>query len=153
MKNQFWAVGRWSWLVCEINGSGPIMSNFFGQFFHFFGVKKNFWIFFENTIASALKSCIEKRWKKRFFFLGRFFFSEKLFFFRAKIWVEFECKYREVGNRLLLAILWIKINRSFFHYWFHSSIHIIGQLFSEWIYEVIVPPKIWTKTCQDFCPV
>ena len=27
-----------------------------------------------------------------------------------------------------------------------------GQLISEWIYEVIVSPKIWMKNCQDFCP-
>ena len=29
-------------LDCEIKGSGPIMSNFWGSFFHFFGVKKIF---------------------------------------------------------------------------------------------------------------
>ena len=51
MKNQFWAVGCWSWLDCEIKGSGPILSIFWGLFFHFFGVKK-------NIIGSALKSCI-----------------------------------------------------------------------------------------------
>ena len=28
-----------------------------------------------------------------------------------------------------------------------------GQTISEWIYEVIVSPKIQTKNCQDFCPV
>ena len=27
-----------------------------------------------------------------------------------------------------------------------------GQLISEWIYQVIVSPKIQTKNCQDFCP-
>ena len=27
-----------------------------------------------------------------------------------------------------------------------------GQIISEWSYEVIVSPKIWTKNCQDFCP-
>ena len=27
-----------------------------------------------------------------------------------------------------------------------------GQLFSEWIHEVIVSPKIRMKNCQDFCP-
>ena len=27
------------------------------------------------------------------------------------------------------------------------------QTISEWIYEVIVFPKIWTKNCQDFCPL
>ena len=45
-----------SGLDCEIKGSGPIMSNFWRPFFHFFGVKKIF--FFENILASALKSCI-----------------------------------------------------------------------------------------------
>ena len=28
-----------------------------------------------------------------------------------------------------------------------------GQLISEWIYEVILSPKIQTKKCQNFCPV
>ena len=27
-----------------------------------------------------------------------------------------------------------------------------GQLFSGWIYEVIVSPKMWTRNYQDFCP-
>ena len=27
-----------------------------------------------------------------------------------------------------------------------------GQTISEWIVEVIISPKIWTKNCQDFCP-
>ena len=68
MKNQFWAVGRWSGLDCEIKGSGPIMSNFWGPFFHFFGVKIFFKFFFENTIVSALKSCIINLKKKVEFF-------------------------------------------------------------------------------------
>ena len=58
MENQSWAVGRLPGLDCEIIGSGPIMSNFLGPFFHFFGVKKNVLNIFENTIASALKSYI-----------------------------------------------------------------------------------------------
>ena len=33
--------GLWPWLVCVIKGSWPIMSNFWGPFFHFFE-KKNF---------------------------------------------------------------------------------------------------------------
>jgi hypothetical protein len=28
-----------------------------------------------------------------------------------------------------------------------------GQYISEWIDEVFVSPKIWTKYCKDFCPV
>ena len=35
-----------------------------------------------------------------------------------------------------------------------SALHVAkGQLISERIFEVIVSPKIWTKNCQDFCPV
>ena len=49
---ELWAVG------CVIKVSGPIMSNFWGPFFHFFRVKNFFFNFFENTIASALKSYI-----------------------------------------------------------------------------------------------
>ena len=45
--------GLWSGLDCEIKGCGPIMSNF-----HFFGAKILIFNFFENTVASALKSCI-----------------------------------------------------------------------------------------------
>ena len=56
---------------------------------------------------SALKSCIIPLLQKNFFLISWTRKSEKTrFFFRAKIWVEFECKYSEVGNRLLLAILW-----------------------------------------------
>ena len=39
--------------------------------------------------------------------------------------------------------VWHSINQN------HSKCH----LFSEWIYEVIVSPKIRTKNCRDFCPV
>ena len=52
------------------------MSNFRGQFFHVFGVKQIFF-FFENTIASAQKSCLIpflpwKHEKTRFLGLRRF---------------------------------------------------------------------------------
>ena len=47
--------GLWSGLDCGKKGAGLIISNFWGMFFHFFGVKKNVRIFFENTIAFALK--------------------------------------------------------------------------------------------------
>ena len=50
--------GLWPGLDCGIKGSGSIMNNFWGPFFHFFGVKKILNFFFENTIASALKSYI-----------------------------------------------------------------------------------------------
>ena len=33
-----------------------------------------------------------------------------------------------------------------------GSLSTKGQTISEWIYEVIVSPKIRTKNCQDFCP-
>jgi hypothetical protein len=66
---------------------GPIMSNFWGRFFQLFvgkKKKKNF----ENILASALKSCIEK--KVNFliflFFWGKnFFFQKNLFFLGLKI--------------------------------------------------------------------
>ena len=37
MKKSILGFGLWSGLDCEIKGSGPIMSNFWGPFFHFFG--------------------------------------------------------------------------------------------------------------------
>ena len=70
--------GLWPGLDCGKKRSGPILSNFLGWFFHFFGVKKKLKNFFENIIASALKSYII------FFF---FKWSEKVKktgFFRAK---------------------------------------------------------------------
>ena len=33
-----------------------------------------------------------------------------------------------------------------------NTLFIKGQLNSEWIYEVIVSPKMPTKNYQDFCP-
>jgi hypothetical protein len=74
------------------------MSNFWGPFFSLFRGQKIFFNFFENTIASALKSCIITFLQKKEI---KFFDPQK----RAKILVEFECKYMKVGNRLLLAIL------------------------------------------------
>ena len=44
-------------LDCGKKGSGPILSIIFGCFFQFFMGKKKI----ENIVASALKSCIEKR--------------------------------------------------------------------------------------------
>ena len=82
--------GLWSGLDCDIKGSGPIMSNFWGLSFHFFRV--NF--FFENTIASALKSCIIPFYKKNF---------------HPKKWKKtpfFECKYMKVGTRHLFSYVW-----------------------------------------------
>ena len=69
--------GLWSGL--EKKWSGPIMSNFWGPFFQFSGSK----FFFENTLASALKSCM-----KPFFLISKFFLSpdkvKKPSFLRAK---------------------------------------------------------------------
>ena len=45
---------------------GPIMSNFWGQFFHVFGCNKRIQLFFENVAASTLKSCIISIWEKIF---------------------------------------------------------------------------------------
>ena len=68
MENQFWAVGRWSGLDCEIKGSGPYYEQL---------LRPVFSLFFKNTVASALKSCIEKRLKKKFGGWEEFFISEK----------------------------------------------------------------------------
>ena len=40
--------GLWPGLDCGKKGSGPIMSNFWGLFFHFFGVKKKFKFFLKT---------------------------------------------------------------------------------------------------------
>ena len=61
-----WTVGK--------RGLGRFWATFW-WFFHFFGVKKNFKFFFENTIASALKNCIIPFWPRK---------HEKNTFFRAK---------------------------------------------------------------------
>ena len=78
---KFWAV-LGSRGCRENKGSGPIMSNFLGWFFQLFVVKKKIKKF-ENIVASALKSCIEKSLKKIFwggknlFFLGLILFWNK----------------------------------------------------------------------------
>ena len=50
----------------EKKALGPIMSNFLGQFFHVFRGKKKSQNFFENTLASALKSYIKCLLQKNF---------------------------------------------------------------------------------------
>ena len=54
----------------------PIMSNFWGRFFQLFVGEKN------NIVASAVKSCIEKRLKK---FGGMSFFFRKNIFLGLKM--------------------------------------------------------------------
>ena len=82
MKNQFWA-GLWKKKVW-----GRLSATFEGVFLCFQGQKK-----IENIIASALKSCIEKR----------YFFHVFVFFYRLK----FECIYMKVGNKHLFPYLWV----------------------------------------------
>ena len=70
--------GQWPGLDSGKKGSGPIMSNFWGPFFHFFGVKKNLKFFLKNIIATALESYI--KWLLYiyiFFFLKKFWKSWK----------------------------------------------------------------------------
>ena len=75
--------GQWPGLDSGKKGSGPIMSNFWGPFFHFFGVKKFFLNFFKNISATALKSYI--KWLLHFFlFFEKVEKSWKNHFFRAK---------------------------------------------------------------------
>ena len=52
---------------CIKKGSGPILSNFLGRFFHVLGGKKNFEFFFKNILGTALKSYI--KWLLYFFFI------------------------------------------------------------------------------------
>ena len=47
--------------------------------------------YYENTIASALKSCIIPLLQKKIYFLNPK--KWKKHYFMAKIWVKFECKY------------------------------------------------------------
>ena len=63
-----------------------------------------------------------------------------------------------VGHKLIGSIvLQIISNASFFaeqaHWiWFFSKGTTKGHLNSEWIYEVIISPKMPTKNFSDFCP-
>ena len=52
-----------------VKSLGPIMSNFWDPFFHFFRVKKNWFFFFLNILSTALKSYI--KWLLYFFFLKK----------------------------------------------------------------------------------
>ena len=63
-----WAVdyGLWSGLECEIKGSGPIMRNFWGPFFYFFGVKKNL-IFLWKHYSVRTEKLHRKKGKKKNF--------------------------------------------------------------------------------------
>ena len=70
--------------------------SFWGPFFHFFRIKKKLNFFWKHHSVRTEK-LQRKKVKKMLFF------SEKLWFFGLK----FECKYWVVGNRLLMAILWI----------------------------------------------
>ena len=56
-------LGCWLWvrLGCGIKGLGRLWATFEGGFFNFLWENKTKQIFFENIVASALKSCIEKR--------------------------------------------------------------------------------------------
>ena len=102
MENQFWAVawaGLWEkrvWVNYE-QLLRPVFSHFRGQ-------KKNLKIVWKHYSVRTEK--LHNTFFTIFLFL---FFNPKKWkknnFFRAKIWVEFECKHMKVGNRLLLAIL------------------------------------------------
>ena len=59
---------------------------------------------FENIVAFALKSCIEKVFIFRFFLEGAFFMFQS--FLQAAVESKFECKYIKVGNRHLFSYLW-----------------------------------------------
>ena len=70
----------------------------------FSGAKKILKIFWKHYRVRNEKLIIPLL---QFFF--KFFEPEKVkkpFFIRAKIWVEFECKYMKVGTRHLFSYLW-----------------------------------------------
>ena len=71
MKNQFWAgLGSRAVLVKKFGADYQQLLRAF--FFMFSGAKK-----IENIIASALKSCIEKKVKKKFFSCFVLFYRPK----------------------------------------------------------------------------
>jgi hypothetical protein len=70
MKNQFWAVGHWSGLDCEIKGSGQLLRPFV-------------FLLFRHSVRTEKLHI--KKVKKKFFGGGRFFFFRKTIFFSAKI--------------------------------------------------------------------
>ena len=55
---------------------------------------------------------------------------------------------------LSLVKIFLKSNLNFWQQAWHGlfSRDLKGQLHSEWIYEVIVSPKMQTKNYKDFCP-
>ena len=62
-------------------------------------------------------------------------FDVKLFNTYAQTWAHYEQnKFKSMSGKML------------------NYITPKGQLNSEWIYEVIVSPKMPTKNYQDFCP-
>ena len=122
-------MGRWSGLDCEIKGSGPIMSNFWGPFFHFFRVKKNFKIFFENIVASALKSCIIPILQFIFFLIFWTRKSEKTGFFRANTQIS----NLDVLHKGLLLQDWV-FRLGLYTYFQVSNHESLTKV--EWIYPV-----------------
>ena len=106
--------GQWSGLDCEIKGSGWLWATFEARFLTFSGWK-HYSIPTEKLHNIFFTFCFEpKKWKNQIF--------------RAKIWVEFECKYLKVGNRLLLDILggWL-INI----WWNHWSRKVLNNSTSD----------------------
>ena len=105
MENQFWAVGcGLGWTVGK-KGLGQLWATFEACFFTFSGSKKNLKFFWKHYSVRTEKLHNTSFTKKKFF---SYFEPEKVKkpgFFRAKIWVEFECKYIKVGTRPLFFSL------------------------------------------------
>ena len=95
--------GLWSGLDCEIKGSGPIMSNFWGPFFHCLGVKNFFFNFFENNKASSLKIYIIASLQIFFFFN---FLNPKNW--KNCLFLGLKFQWNLCVN-ILLAILWSRL--------------------------------------------
>ena len=69
--------GRPFWAVLK-KTLGANYKQLIRRFFHISGSKKTFWFYFENILASALKSCIAYRWEKIEKKLGSIFFWVKI---------------------------------------------------------------------------
>ena len=81
-----WAM-VWAGLDYEIKGSRPIISNFWGPFFSLFRGKKIFYNLFENTVVSAMKSCIIPFYNSFFFQKSSKFWKQQIMSY--KFWLFF----------------------------------------------------------------
>ena len=106
MKNQFWAglgsqaiLGSWA-------DYEQLLRSFFMSSWAFF------FLFFENIVGSAIKSCIEQ-WQKKNLTVGRILFSCFSLFYRLLWSLKFQCKYIKVRNKHLFSNLWCQYKSAY----------------------------------------